>query len=134
MSEFIKRCLEDVVLKQDSDIILSIFKRKQIYIENKKPRARDTYILIAEEWCSGYEYLWYHIDNFTKNHTIRKYKGTLQDIGKKEHSYDSRCIDCICGIFYEGDFYPIFKLTTFYYILNMIKNEEILTKLKDYKK
>ena len=35
MSEFIKRCLDDVVLKQNDDIILSVFKQKEIYEEIK---------------------------------------------------------------------------------------------------
>lgn len=132
MSNFIKRCLDDIVLKQNDDIILSVFKQKEIYKENKKPSAREPKFLIAEEWFDKYQYRWYGkkvLDKWTIEHV----DGALLDLGKfSEHNYKRK--QCVCGLFYEGDFYPITNLNTFYYMLNMIKNEEILTKLEKLKK
>ena len=77
MSNFIKRCLDDVVLKQNDDIILSVFKQKEIYKENKKPSARDPKFLIAEEWFDKYQYTWYGkkvLDKWTIEHVESYYK------------------------------------------------------------
>lgn len=133
MSNFIKRCLDDVVLKQNNDIILSIFKQKETYKENKKPFARDPKFLIAEYICNRYDYIWYRKKLLDK-WALERITGTLLDIGKSKDKYNDHCVNCVCGLFYEGEFYPITHINTFYYMLNLLKNEEILTKLEKLKK
>ena len=128
MGDFIKRCLDDVVLKQNTDIILSIFKQKQLYKENKKPFAREPKFLIAEPWREHYQYIWYR-KNVLDKWVIERINGTLLDLGKWEDKYKDRMKQCICGLLYDGAFYPITNMNVFYYMLNLLKNEDILEKL-----
>ena len=75
-----------------------------------------------------YQYIWYR-KNVLDKWVIERINGTLVDLGKWEDKYKDRMKQCICGLFYDGEFYPITNMNVFYYMLNLLKNEDILEKL-----